>query len=82
MTLKSIGYAYPTSDIAERLCRSKAGCYFIKMKESETDTNGKLVPIAYDCLKSASRAARDMHWAAWSRYSRRLDPADEQWRLA
>lgn len=76
---KSIGYAYPTSIIAERLNRTKQGCYFIETLADECDTKPTLYAIPFDCLKSAERAARDMHWAAWSRYSKRLYPSDETW---
>lgn len=71
--LKSIGYAYASSTYAARLHRARQGCYFIELKSDETDTNPRLIPTAFDCLKSADRAARDMHWAAWSRYSMRVD---------
>lgn len=69
--LKSIGYAYPSSTMAVRLHRAKQGCYYIEFKDSEEAPSDRFYPIAFDCLKSADRAARDMHWLAWSLYSKR-----------
>ena len=69
--LKSICYAYPTSTMAEKLNRYNDGCYFIEFTECESKPAKSFYPIAFSDLKECDRVARDMHWAAFSRYSRR-----------
>jgi len=81
MILKRICYAYPSSANASKLGYARSGCYYIQLHKEENDGSPSLVAAsATTDLKECERIARDMRWTAWSRYSKRLDPADEQFR--
>lgn len=71
MTLKRINYAYPTSAAASSYGHGSTGCYYISLHDSESDV-GKPIPTSATVdLKECDRAARDIHWAQFSTYSKR-----------
>jgi hypothetical protein len=64
MKTKSIGYAYPTSPLAGKLGRKKAGCYYV----SNTVGNREFVLASFDTLGEASKYAEGVE-GVWSRWS-------------
>lgn len=70
MSVKAIGYAYPSSTLAMSLDRSAIGCYYIQTKRDETATLTITLAGPFDTLADAEQAASLMP-EAWSRCSMR-----------
>ena len=70
-TLKTIGYAYRSSEIAQRLSMSETGCYYVALKVDEA-TPATLSTLAggWDNLTDAARYA-DTLPQPYSHYSKR-----------
>jgi hypothetical protein len=72
--LKTVGYAYPTSPIAEEL-KQRNGCYYVATVEHAWDTEKKLIS-AHATVDEALTAAETMEEPFEFRFSLlRGDPA-------
>lgn len=70
MPIKSIGYAYATSDTATRLKAGQTGCYYVETKASEAGTRALSLAGPFADLIAAEECAATIQ-ADWSRYTRR-----------
>lgn len=69
--LKTIGYAYPTSEIAKRLSAADTGCYYVALKHDEaTPADLRTLAGSFDTIQDAERYALTLP-QAFSHYSKR-----------
>lgn len=68
--IKSIGYAYATSDNAKALGAYSTGCYFVETLADETSARQLTLEGPFASVDEAERVAQ-ANPAAWSRYTRR-----------
>ena len=70
MTIKSIGYAYATSDTAKALNAYATGCYYVETKADENSHRTLTLEGPFASLAEAEQVA-SANPAVWSRYTRR-----------
>lgn len=73
--IKAIGYAYPTSTLAQKLSRYREGCYYVETKRNENCVNGKVYgPFATKADAESHAVTIDCEW---SRFTMRT--SDVEW---
>ena len=68
--LKSIQYAYPSSQMAERFRRADQGCFYIDVKPFEASDKSLTQYGPFCELENAEHYAEQLGYD-WSRYSKR-----------
>lgn len=68
--IKSIGYAYASSNTAKRLGAYRTGCYFISTHRDETDHIDRALIGPFATIEEAEERAKGVE-GRWSRFTRR-----------
>lgn len=68
--IKTIGYAFPTSDTAKRLGRIREGCFYVATHNGETDHVQRSLEGPFATVDAAEAHAKTLP-LAWSRFTRR-----------
>ena len=73
-TLKTIGYAYRSSEIAARLSAAHTGCYYVALKHDEpTPLDLRTLAGSFETIEQAERYAATLPHP-FSVYSMRFKP--------
>lgn len=73
-TIKSAGYAYPTSTTAKKLGCASVGCFYVEEKRDELDHVSRKLHGPFDTLETANVFGEALP-LAWSRYTKRAQVA-------